>query len=123
VRRRRCGAKSLSLLLLRGGHRLIIRSTGTRLCFPSGKYTIGIESSGMPVIVSVRNSRGSIVARVKSAIDDGKKGAVNAVLIKEKDGRLRVHSMALATLGERWFTIRNSRTSRLLRHVRLRRSR
>jgi hypothetical protein len=64
---------------------------------PSGNYTFGIQF-GFPVIVSVRNSRGSIVARVTSGIDNGRTGAGNALLIKEKSGQLFVYSLTLPTL-------------------------
>ena len=65
---------------------------------PSGKYTFAIESSGMPVVVWVRNSRGSVVARVTSTIDNGKTAARSALLIGNKGGQLCVYSLSLPSL-------------------------
>jgi len=64
-----------------------------------GDYTITIGSSSMPAFALVRDSKGRPVARFVSRIDGGPTGAGNALLIREKDGQLRVYSLALRSLG------------------------
>lgn len=65
-----------------------------------GDYTIRIDSWGLPVKVSILDSRGCAVALVVSGIDSGEASAKNALLVKEKAGQLHVYSMAIATLGK-----------------------
>ena len=65
-----------------------------------GNYTITVGSSSMPSFALVRDSKGRPVARFMSVIDDGKTSAGNALLIREKNGQLRVYALALASLGE-----------------------
>lgn len=67
---------------------------------PPGDYTITIGSSSMPSFALVRDSKGRPVARFMSGIDDRKASAGNALLIREKNGQLRVYALALASLGE-----------------------
>lgn len=67
---------------------------------PPDNYTITIESSSLPIIVSIRDGSGRPVARFMSGIDNGKTSAGNALLIREKNGQLRVYALALASLGE-----------------------
>jgi hypothetical protein len=64
-----------------------------------GDYTITIGSGSLPTFALVRDSKGRPVARLMSRVDSGKTGTVNELLIGEKDGQLRVYSLALASLG------------------------
>lgn len=64
-----------------------------------GDYTITIGSSSMPTFALVRDSKGRPVARFVSRIAGGQTSAGNALLIREKDGQLRVYSLALRSLG------------------------
>jgi hypothetical protein len=62
-----------------------------------GDYTITIGSSSTPVFAQVRDSKDCAVAWFR-AIDSGKTSARNALLIKEKGGRMHVYSLELANL-------------------------
>jgi hypothetical protein len=64
-----------------------------------GTYTIIIKSTADPVIASIRNAEGDAVCFVMSRYRSEKTNGVNALLIKEKEGQLKVHSLALADLG------------------------
>jgi len=64
-----------------------------------GNYTIIIKSIVEPTIAVIRNADGDAVTFVMSGARSGNTNGVNALLIKEKDGQLRVHSLALADLG------------------------
>jgi hypothetical protein len=64
-----------------------------------GNYTITIKSTRAPIIAVIRNSDGDAVTNVVSGARNGNTDGVNALLIKEKDGKFRVHSLALADLG------------------------
>jgi hypothetical protein len=64
-----------------------------------GNYTITIRSTGTPIIALVRKADGDAVTHVMSGARSGNTNGVNALLIKEKDGQLTVHSLALADLG------------------------
>jgi hypothetical protein len=64
----------------------------------SGDYTITIESAGAPVFALIRDGRNRPVAAVMTNIRSGNTTAVNALLLKEKDGQLWVHTLALADL-------------------------
>ena len=64
-----------------------------------GDYTITIVSAAAPTIASIRNAEGDSVTYVMSGTRSGNINGVNALLIKEKDGQLRVHSLALGDLG------------------------
>jgi hypothetical protein len=64
-----------------------------------GDYTITIGSTSMPTFALVRDGKGRPVARFVSGIDGGRTSAGNALLIREKDGQLRVYSLALPRLG------------------------
>ena len=66
---------------------------------PPGDYTISIGSTSMPTFALVRESKGRPVARFVSRIDGERTSAGNALLIREKDGQLRVYSLALRSLG------------------------
>jgi len=63
-----------------------------------GSYTITIKSTGSPIVASIRNAKGDAVTHVVSGAHTGKTNGVNALLIKEKNGQLEVHSLALADL-------------------------
>jgi hypothetical protein len=65
-----------------------------------GDYTITIGSSGIPAFALVRDAKGRPVARFGTRIDSGETSTWNALLIREKGGRLRVYSLALASLGK-----------------------
>ena len=67
--------------------------------FQPGNYTITIKSTGAPIIALVRNSDGDAVTHVVSGARSGNPNGVNAILVKEKGGQLKVHSLALADLG------------------------
>jgi hypothetical protein len=64
-----------------------------------GDYTITIASTSMPTLALVRDGKGRPVARFVSGIDGGRTSAGNALLVREKDGQLRVYSLALRSLG------------------------
>jgi hypothetical protein len=64
-----------------------------------GNYTITFKSTGTPIIASIYNVDGNAVTFVMSGARSGNTNGMNALLIKEKDGQLRVHSLALADLG------------------------
>ena len=64
-----------------------------------GSYTITFKSIGEPTIAVIHNVDGNAVTFVMSGARSGNTNGVNALLIKEKDGQLRVHSLALADLG------------------------
>lgn len=64
-----------------------------------GTYTITFESTRNPMIASIRNAEGDAVTLVMSGSRSGNPKGLNALLLKEKDGQLRVHSLALADLG------------------------
>jgi hypothetical protein len=53
----------------------------------------------MPTFALVRDSKGRPVGRFVSGIDGRQTSAGNALLIREKDGQLRVYSLALRSLG------------------------
>ena len=63
-----------------------------------GKYTISIKSTAAPIIGTIRTADGDAVSFVVSQASNGNTNGVNALLIKEKDGKLTVHSLALADL-------------------------
>ena len=65
-----------------------------------GDYTITIGSIGSPTAALVRDGSGRPVARFMTGIDDGRKGATNALLIREKGGQLRVYALTLASVGK-----------------------
>src|SRR5271166_443750 len=65
----------------------------------SGNYTIGIESTSMPVKAKIRDSRGRAVAIVVSGIDAGKTSDGNKLLIAEKGGQPHVYALTLASIG------------------------
>ena len=71
---------------------------GTTL-LQSGTYTIGIESTSMPVKVKIRDGRGRAVAIVVSGIDAGKTSDGNRLLITEKGGKPHVYALTLASIG------------------------
>jgi hypothetical protein len=65
----------------------------------AGTYTITIKSIGSPIVASIRSAEGDAVTHVVSGVRTGKTNGMNALLIKEKNGQLEVHSLALADLG------------------------
>ena len=64
-----------------------------------GNYTITIKSLSIPTIALVTKVDGDAFTYVMSGARNGNTNGVNALLIKEKDGQLTVHSLALADLG------------------------
>lgn len=71
---------------------------GTTL-LQSGDYTIGIESTSMPVKAKIRDGRGRAVAIVVSGTDAGNRSDGNRLLIEEKLGRPHVYALTLASIG------------------------
>lgn len=63
-----------------------------------GKYTIIIKSTAAPIIGTIRTADGDAVSFVVSQASNGNTNGVNALLLREKDGQLTVHSLALADL-------------------------
>lgn len=63
-----------------------------------GDYTISFESISTPATALIRDSSGRPVGFVMSVIDSGQTSTENALLIKEKDGQLRVYALELAGL-------------------------
>lgn len=63
-----------------------------------GTYTVTIWSEESPVIALIRDSQGRAVTFVTSGIRNSRTDGLNALLIREKDGQLRVYSLALADL-------------------------
>jgi hypothetical protein len=51
------------------------------------------------MIASIRNAEGDAVSLVMTGDRSEKTNGVNALLIKEKEGQLKVHSLAIADLG------------------------
>lgn len=66
---------------------------------PPGNYTITINSTATPVIALIHKVDDHLAIRVMSRARDDKTNGVDALLIKEKDGQLTVHSLSLAKLG------------------------
>jgi hypothetical protein len=64
-----------------------------------GDYTITIHSSGTPAIATVSKAYGTASFRVVSTTRGGPPRGVNALLARDKDGQLTVHSLSLADLG------------------------
>jgi hypothetical protein len=64
-----------------------------------GNYTITIESTGEPIIGLIRNADGDAVTHVVSGARCADKSGANVLVIREKDGQLKVQSLALADLG------------------------
>jgi len=64
-----------------------------------GDYTISLGSSSMPSFALVTDSKSRPVARFVSLVDGGDAGVLNALLIGEQNGQLRVYSLALGSLG------------------------
>jgi len=66
---------------------------------PPGNYTVTIETTGTPNLALIRMASGRPVARVRSWSRSERTNAKNALLLKEKNGRLQVQSLALGDLG------------------------
>jgi hypothetical protein len=64
-----------------------------------GDYTITIQSTGTPTFALISKADGSGGIRVVSGVRSGPTNGVNALLVKDKDGQLTVHSLSLANLG------------------------
>jgi len=90
----------MELPVFRGKFTLTTQVQWGKTVLPPGNYTITIGSSSIPTIASIRDGSGRPVADFMSGIDDGKTSAGNALLIREKNGQLRVYSLALASLGK-----------------------
>lgn len=63
-----------------------------------GDYTITIQSTGIPTIASISKADGDGGIWVVSRVHGEPTNGVNALLAKEKDGQLTVHSLSLADL-------------------------
>jgi hypothetical protein len=64
-----------------------------------GDYTITIGSTGSPVFALINTVSGRPIARLRNWSRSDNTNARNGLLLKEKNGRLQVHSLALADLG------------------------
>ena len=64
-----------------------------------GTYTITIWYTGVPLIAAISDSQGRAVTHVMSGARGSRTDGLNALLIREKDGQLRVCSLALSDLG------------------------
>ena len=64
-----------------------------------GDYTITIGSTGTPIMALIRTISGRPVARVRNWTRSESANGKNALLLKERNGRLQVYSLALADLG------------------------
>jgi hypothetical protein len=64
-----------------------------------GDYTITIPSTGLPTFALIRKADGNWGTRVVSGVHSGPTNGVNALLLKDKDGQLTVHSLSLPSLG------------------------
>ena len=69
-----------------------------KIVLQPGNYTITIVSTAVPTIACIRNTKGDAVTYVASGARSRNTIGMNALLIKEKDGELRVHSLELADL-------------------------
>lgn len=63
-----------------------------------GDYTITIQSFGIPNIAKISKSDGSGGILVVARVHGEPRRGVNALLVKDKDGELTVHSLSLASL-------------------------
>jgi hypothetical protein len=88
------------LAVFTGGFTLTNQVVWGKTILQPGDYTITIGSSSMPTLALVMDSKGRPVARFVSRFDSGQRSAGNALLIREKDGQLRVYSLALRSLGK-----------------------
>jgi hypothetical protein len=64
-----------------------------------GNYTIIIKSTRNPIIALLRNENGDAVTYVMSGAESAHPAGANSLLIKEKQGQFRVHSLTLSDLG------------------------
>lgn len=64
-----------------------------------GDYTITIQSTGIPAIAFISKADGNGGTRVVTAVHSEQTNGVNALLLRDKDGHLTVHSLSLADLG------------------------
>ena len=71
-----------------------------RIVLQPGDYTVTIESISTPTPTLIRDSSGRTVARFVSGIDSGKTSVRDALLIRERDGQLRIYGLSLASLGK-----------------------
>jgi len=69
-----------------------------RTVLQPGKYTITIESKKSPVIALIRNADGDAVTYVVSGSISRNTNGLDALLIKERNGQLIVHSFAVADM-------------------------
>jgi hypothetical protein len=63
-----------------------------------GDYTITIQSFGTPSIAKISKSDGRGGIMVVARVHGEPRRGVNALLVKDKDGQLTVHSLSLANL-------------------------
>jgi hypothetical protein len=64
-----------------------------------GDYTITFGSTGTPIMALISTISGRPVARVRNWSRSESTNGKNALLLKERNGRLQVYSLALADLG------------------------
>lgn len=70
-----------------------------RTVLQPGDYTITVESINAPTAALIRDGNGWPVGRFISGIHDSNGSTRNSLLIREKDGQLRVYGLTLADLG------------------------
>jgi hypothetical protein len=63
-----------------------------------GDYIITVRSTGTPNIAFISKSEGSGGIMVVARVHGEPRSGVNALLVKDKDGELTVHSLSLANL-------------------------
>jgi hypothetical protein len=63
-----------------------------------GDYIITVKSTGTPNIALISKSDGSGGIMVVARVHGEPRSGVNALLVKDKDGELTVHSLSLANL-------------------------
>ena len=64
-----------------------------------GDYTITIGSTGTPIMALISTISGRPIARVRNWSRSESTNRQNTLLLKERNGRLQVYSLALADLG------------------------
>jgi len=88
-----------SISVYRGKFRLADQVVWGDTLLPPGDYTVTVASGSMPTFALVRDSSGRPVGRFVSSIQSGTVSTGNALLLRNKDGQLRVYSLALTSLG------------------------
>ena len=64
-----------------------------------GDYTISVPATGFPSIASISTVSGHPIAFLRNSGQSDSTNNKNTLLLKEKNGHLRVYSLELADLG------------------------